>query len=81
MDFNWMGMSFPTCDINSLSDVFSEKEVSKVIKSMPSDKAPCPDGFTSAFFKAYLQTIKEDYIIHQLFEPPLGKPSGSIPQT
>jgi hypothetical protein len=23
-DFNWMGMSFPTCDLNSLGDVFSE---------------------------------------------------------
>jgi hypothetical protein len=45
-------MTFPTCDLGSLGDSFSEVEVLAAIKSMPSDKAPGLDGFSGAFYKA-----------------------------
>jgi hypothetical protein len=31
-----------------------------MIKQMPSDKAPSPDGFTGGFYKACWDTIKGD---------------------
>ena len=39
---------------------FSHDEVKNTINSMTSDKAPGPDGFTGAFFKACWEIIKED---------------------
>jgi hypothetical protein len=65
-DFNWAGMSFPPLDLEDLGESFSELEVFAAIKSMPSDKAPGPDGFMGAFYKTYWQTIKHDImrVIH-----------------
>jgi hypothetical protein len=59
-------LSFPTCDLASLGDDFSEEEVLAEIKSLPCDKAPGPDGFTGLFFKSCWGTIKEDilWVIH-----------------
>jgi retron-type reverse transcriptase len=39
---------------------FTQDEVKDTIDSMPSDKAPGPDGFTGAFFKASWEIIKYD---------------------
>ena len=60
MDFIWAGLVFPTCDLANLGDSFTEEEVLEAIKTMPSDKAPGPDGFTGAFFKACWPIIKGD---------------------
>ena len=59
-DFIWEALRFPVCDLSSLGDAFTEEEVLSAIKSMPSDKAPGPDGYTGAFFKACWPTIKTD---------------------
>ena len=59
-DLNWEALRFPTCDLINLGDAFSEEEVLSAIKSMPSDKASGPDGFTGAFFKSCWPTIKND---------------------
>jgi hypothetical protein len=61
-DFNWERLSFPTCDLASLGDDFSEEEVLAEIKSLPCDKAPGLDGFTGLFFKSCWGTIKEDIL-------------------
>jgi hypothetical protein len=53
-------MAFPPLELEDLGESFSELEVFAAIKSMPSDKAPVPDGFTGAFYKACWQTIKHD---------------------
>jgi hypothetical protein len=45
-DFNWAGMAFPPSELEDLGESFSELEMFAAIKSMPSDKAPGPDGFT-----------------------------------
>jgi hypothetical protein len=56
-DFNWEGMVFPVCDLSCLGDPFDEEEVLPVIKPLPSDKAPGPDGYSGAVFKACWSTI------------------------
>lgn len=39
---------------------FFEKEAWDTIASLPSDKAPGPDGFTGRFYKSYWHIIKAD---------------------
>jgi hypothetical protein len=41
-------------------DRFTEFEVWGVIKSLPPDKAPGPDGFTTRFLQAAWPVIKAD---------------------
>jgi hypothetical protein len=59
-DFNWDNINLPGCDLSSLADDFTEKEVHEASKGMPSDKAPGPDGFMGLFFKSCWHIIKED---------------------
>jgi hypothetical protein len=40
----------------------TEEEIELVIKEMPSEKAPSPDGFIGLFYKKYWTIIKEDLI-------------------
>jgi hypothetical protein len=61
-DFNWERLDFPTCDLASLGDEFTEEEVLAAIKSLPFDKALGPDGFTGLFFKTCSGTIKDDIL-------------------
>lgn len=62
-------MGYAARDLSQLKAPFSEAEVESTIKSMPSDKAPGPDGFTEAFFKACWEIIKEDVMaaLHSLY--------------
>ena len=48
---------------------FTQEEIKDTITSIPSDKAPGPDGFTGAFFKACWGIIKEDVMaaLHNLY--------------
>lgn len=59
-DFNWKSMEFTQCNLSSLGDPFMEKEVTDAIAQLPKDKAPGPDGFSVAFFKACWDTIRGD---------------------
>ena len=47
-----------------LSALFTREEIDNVVKQMPIDKAPGPDGFNGIFFKKCWHIIKED--IYQL---------------
>lgn len=47
-------------DLEALDAPISEEEVWTVIKQLPADKAPGPDGFTGRFYKSCWPTIKED---------------------
>jgi hypothetical protein len=40
--------------------LFSEDEVWEVIKELPNDKAPGPDGFTGIFYKLAWDVIKPE---------------------
>jgi hypothetical protein len=39
---------------------FTEEEVNEVVKELPNDKSPGPDGFNNEFFKACWEIIKVD---------------------
>ena len=50
--------------LDDLTKPFSEQEIDCVIKEMPPDRAPGPDGFTGLFLKKCWHIIKDDF--HQL---------------
>lgn len=47
-------------DLSDLDDIFSEEEVWEVIKEMPSNHAPGPDGFMINFYHKTWSLIKHD---------------------
>jgi len=66
---NWQSLGYTQHDLSDLELPFSLEEVKNTINSMPTDKAPGPDGFTGAFFKACWEIIKDDVMaaINSLF--------------
>jgi len=52
----------PQLDLSGLDACFTEQEVWAVIKDLPSDRAPGPDGFTGLFYKVTWSTIKQDVL-------------------
>jgi hypothetical protein len=50
----------PTSGLEELSLPFTKKEIDEVIRAMPADKAPGPDGFNGHFLKSCWNIIKED---------------------
>ena len=60
LDLEVLGL--PSLDLSALEVTFSEQEVWAVIRELPNDKAPGPDGFTGRFYKAAWATIKSDVL-------------------
>lgn len=52
----------PAPNLQELEVPFSEEEVWKVIKEMPNEKAPGPDGFTGLFYQRCWQVIKGEVL-------------------
>ncbi|WVZ64661.1 LOW QUALITY PROTEIN: hypothetical protein U9M48_014155 [Paspalum notatum var. saurae] len=50
-----------TTELEGLIAPFSEAEIDLVVKQMPLDKAPGPDGFTGCFLKKCWYIIKHDF--------------------
>jgi len=48
-------------DLEPLIVPFAKEEIDKIIKLLPSDKAPGPDGFNGMFMKKCWPIIKEDF--------------------
>nr|XP_040251384.1 uncharacterized protein LOC120968563 [Aegilops tauschii subsp. strangulata] len=59
---NLQALNLPRRDLLHLERPFTEEEVERVIKSMPLDKAPGPDGFTGRFYASCWQIIKVDFM-------------------
>jgi len=53
-------LAIPSFDLSELDAPFSEDEVWRTISSLPSNKAPGPDGFTGKFYKVCWPIIKAD---------------------
>ena len=53
--------------LDELTLPFTHDEIDKVIREMPADKAPGPDGFTGLFLKRCWPIIKDDFynLCHQ----------------
>jgi hypothetical protein len=49
-------------DLSHLDEPFTMEEINSVVKEMPTDRAPRPDGFNGLFMKKCWPTIKEDFI-------------------
>lgn len=60
VDLDALGIS--SGDLGHLDMPFSAKEVEKVVKVMPQDKAPGPDGFTGHFYATCWHIIKDDFL-------------------
>ena len=56
--------------LDELTVPFTRDEIDHVIKMMPADRAPGPDGFTGIFLKTCWEVIKEDFykLCNQFFE-------------
>ena len=47
--------------LDNLSAPFSEDEINEVLKFLPTNRAPGPDGFTGLFVKRCWNIIKKDF--------------------
>ena len=64
MRFNLADLIQPISGLEDLSIPFTTDEIDDVVKTMPVDKAPGPDGFNGQFLKSCWSIIKHD--IYQL---------------
>ena len=60
MDLSWASVNLTVDDLEDLALPFSVVEIKDAIDLMPPDKAPGPDGFTTAFFTSCWDTIHQD---------------------
>jgi hypothetical protein len=59
---NLEALGSPRLELSHLEDPFTMEEVEKVIKAMPTDKAPGPDRFTGRFYAVCWHIIREDFM-------------------
>jgi hypothetical protein len=60
VSLDWEGLQYPSHDLADLDDPFSVEEIKDAVFSLPSVKAPGPDGFIGAFFKSCWDIIHHD---------------------
>ena len=53
-------LGLPVRDLSHLEAPFTHEEVENVVKGMPLDKAPGPDGFTGRFYASGWHIIRDD---------------------
>jgi len=61
MRFDLPSLIRPTENLDHLTVPFTQEEIDLVVKEMPVDRAPGPDGFSGLFLKAWWQIMKEDF--------------------
>jgi hypothetical protein len=64
MQFDLASLIEKVPGLEELTTTFLSEEIDLVIKEMPSDRAPGPDGFNGMFFKKCWSIIKDDF--HEL---------------
>ena len=60
MAFDLASLIQPVEGLQVLTEPFSTTEIDAVVREMPSDKAPGPDGFNGHFLKSCWHIVKED---------------------
>ena len=70
MKFNLQNIIKKVEGLDQLTMPFTTNEIDAVIKEMPADRAPGPDGFTGLFLKKCWNIIKEDFyeLCNQFYE-------------
>lgn len=48
-------------NLNTIEGIFSTQEIDEVVKQLPNNKSPGPDGFSNEFIKKCWPSIKNDY--------------------
>jgi hypothetical protein len=61
MQFNLQTLLTKVDGLDALSKPFEEKEMDDIIKCMPADRSPGPDGFNGRFLKKCWSVIKKDF--------------------
>ena len=61
MHFELSNLITPRSNLHSLVEPWSHTEIDNIVKNMPNDKAPGPDGFNGLFLKKTWPIIKEDF--------------------
>jgi hypothetical protein len=59
---NFEELGLPRLDLQDLGRPFTEAEIWEVIKDLPLDKAPGPDGFTGRFYRSCWSVIRGDVL-------------------
>ncbi|KAM0832353.1 hypothetical protein ACQ4PT_064959 [Festuca glaucescens] len=67
---DWDALGLPSLDLSELDEAFTPEEILAAIADMPADRAPGPDGFSGAFFRAAAPIITHDLVLafQQLFQ-------------
>jgi hypothetical protein len=67
-EFNLENLNIPMANMQDLDVMFTDEEVWSVIKEMPSDRAPGPDGFIGEFYQRAWPVIRLDVMagMHKL---------------
>lgn len=61
MVFNLSFFLESNANLDWFEDPFTREEIDSVVRNLPNDKAPGPDGFNNNFIKRCWHLIKEDY--------------------
>jgi hypothetical protein len=61
MLFDLANLITPMDGLQDLVEPFKQSEIDLIVKRMPPDKAPGPDGFNGLFMKKCWQIIKNDF--------------------
>lgn len=61
MLFNLSTLMTPLNDLDDIVAPFLHEEIDQVVRRMPPDKAPGPDGFNGLFLKKCWPLIKNDF--------------------
>ena len=62
LSLDWTALGYVPHDLSELEAPFGESEIKEAVFSLPSVKAPGPDGFIGAFYKSCWEIIKGDTI-------------------
>ena len=60
---NWEQLGYSPHNLDDLDTPFTEEELLNTIRSLPSEKAPGPDGFIGVFYKKCWEIIKDDFYV------------------
>jgi hypothetical protein len=61
MGFDLANLLHPVAGLDHLTRPFTKEEMDLIVKHMPADKAPGPDGFNGLFLKKCWHIISEDF--------------------
>lgn len=57
---NWQELGYTPHNLEDLDAPFTQEEIGSIIKEMPAEKAPGPDGFIGLFYKKCWAIVKDD---------------------